>query len=505
MNFDTRRAAKAAPSAGTSNLSLQKRGGSFPKPDKNSILVCPIGGVGQIGMNFTLYGYDGRWVLVDAGSAFAPRDIDGVEAIFPDPASLRPIIPFLDALIVTHAHEDHIGAIHRLWPGMKCPIIATPYAAAIISGRLREAGTLGEVKIKTFLPNQTFNVGKFSVRSVRMTHSAPECVALSFRTPIGSVLHTGDWKFDPHPVVGKPTNMRGLREIGDAGVLAMVCDSTNADRMGETTSERDVGVGMRRVFKQSSGMVVVACFSSNVARLASVARAAAETGREVALAGRSLINAEKAARECGLLAGVPTFLADPRHLKGLNRRQMVLLCTGAQGEGNAALSKLAAGDSWRLPKLHRGDTVVHSARVIPGNEQDVHELFDKLREQGVRVLQGDFKGSPLHVTGHAVANEIAEMYGMIRPRFAIPVHGERKHLDAHAAIAYKAGVQDLGVAGEGDVFSVNASGISKVASVKIDLVAELSGSERGRYVPWDAKNPYAFLDHIESQPKLLVA
>lgn len=505
MNEKNPRVARATQFARTANIPQTNIGSSFPKPGKESILVCPVGGVGQIGMNFTLYGYDGRWVLVDAGSAFAPRDIDGVEAIFPDPASLRPILPYLDALIVTHAHEDHIGAIHRLWPEIKCPILATPFAAAIITNRLREAGTRGQVKIKTFKPNETFNVGKFSVRSVKMTHSAPECVSLAFRTPIGTVFHTGDWKFDPHPLVGKPTNMRALNEIGAAGVLAMVCDSTNADRSGGTTSERDVGVGMRKVFKQSRGMVVVSCFSSNVARLAAVARAASETGREVALAGRSLMNTEKAARECGLLDGVPKFLSDVRHLQGLGRRQMVLLCTGAQGEANAALAKLATGDNWRLPKLHATDTVVHSARVIPGNEESIHEVFDKFREKGVRVLQGDFEGSPLHVTGHAVAEEIELMYGMIRPRFSIPVHGEQKHLDAHSAIACRAGVKDIAVSSEGDVWAVNAAGVKRVASVKIGLVAELSGSARGRFVPWDPSNPRAFLDYLEEAPALKVA
>lgn len=505
MKEQKTRAAGAAQPAGTARFQSIKTGNRFPRPDKESILVCPVGGVGQIGMNFTLYGYDGRWILVDAGSAFAPREIEGVEAIFPDPASLKPILPYLDALVVTHAHEDHIGAIHRLWPGIRCPIYATPFATAIISNRLSETGALGDVRFKTFTPGQRFRVGKFDVRTVRMTHSAPECVSLALRTPIGTVFHTGDWKFDPDPVLGKPTDTKGLHETGKAGVLAMVCDSTNADRKGKTTSERMVQEGMRKVFRKSRGMAVVACFSSNVARVASIIRAASETGRVVALAGRSLINAEKAARACGLLNGYPRTLADARHLKGLDRREMVLVCTGAQGEGRAALAKLAAGDNFRLPQLRPGDVVVHSARVIPGNEQDVYELFDKFREQGVDVLQGEFDGSPLHVTGHAVANEIERMYGFIRPRFAIPVHGERKHLDAHAAIACRAGVRDVGFANEGDVFAVNSTGMRLVGNAGIRLVAEPSVS-RGRFVPWDSANPMAFMDYVEAEyPQLKVA
>lgn len=474
--------------------------GPFPKPDKDSILVCPVGGAGRIGMNWTLYGHDGRWLLVDAGSTFAPRDVEGVEAIFPDVGSIRSILPHLDGLVVTHAHEDHIGAIHRLWPGISCPIYATPFASALIRNRLAEAGTIGRVKMRSFTPNQTFTVGPFSIRSVRMTHSVPECVALALRTPSGTVFHTGDWKFDDNPVVGHLPDYRALRQVGVEGVLAMVCDSTNANRDAGSlrTNEAQVQQGFVKAFRRVPGMVVVACFSSNVARVASASIAAAETGRRLAIAGRSLVNSEKAARECGLLNGVPMVLGDVRQTRNLRPRQVAVICTGAQGEGNAALAKMAAGDGGRFPKLGRGDAVIHSARIIPGNEEEVHAMFDRLRERGVQVLRDEFEGSPLHVSGHATAGEIADLYGMVRPRFAIPVHGEEQHLNAHLAIAARAGVRDAAFTTEGDVWRVNAEGVTKVASVSIGLNCELA-SMRGRHVPWNPADPLASLAFADGE------
>lgn len=480
----------------------QKIRSSFPIPTRDSVLVCTLGGVGQIGMNWTLYGYDGKWVLVDAGSSFAPRDVDGVDAIIPDISCLRGIK--LSGLIVTHAHEDHIGAIHRLWPTLKCPIYATPFASEILRNRFADADTLGSVTIKTYTPGNRLGLGGMVIDTIRMTHSVPECVSLVFNTPVGKVFHTGDWKFDPHPLIGRPTNMRALEALGASNdVIAMICDSTNADRHGSSTSERDVANGMFKVFRDARGMVLVSCFSTNVARLASVAKAAAATGRHVALAGRSLIRTEAAARSVGLLDGVPEFLADVRHLKGLDRREMVLLCTGAQGEPNAAMSRYAEGDNWRLPSVSPNDTVIHSARVIPGNETDLYEVFDRLKEQGVSVLENEYRGSPLHVTGHAVANEIEEMYGLVRPRFALPVHGEDHHLAAHTDIALRSGVSKVLVPGEGDVFAVNQTGINKIAKVDVELVAELSGSERGIFVPWNKADPHQVYDHIPQSPAMV--
>lgn len=475
---------------------VTRLGDEFPVPDKDSILVSSVGGVGQIGMNWTLYGYDGRWILVDAGSAFAPRDINGVEAIFPDPASLASILPLLDALIVTHAHEDHIGAIHRLWPQIKCPILATPFAAEVLMARFAEKNTQGDVKIKVFNPGDDFRINGFHIQSVRMTHSVPECVALAFNTEVGTVFHTGDWKFDQSPVVGRPTDTASLRRIGDAGVMAMVCDSTNATRRGKPTSEKDLETGMTAVFRDTDGMVAVACFATNVARMATIVRAAASTGRQVAISGRSLIKTEAIARKLGMLEGVPPILQESTMLKGLYRSQMALICTGAQGEERAAFSRLSVGDNWRLPKVRKGDAVIHSARAIPGNEDDINRVFDRFREQGATVHQGEYMGLPLHVTGHAVANELERMYGYIRPQFAIPVHGEEEHLEAHARIANRCGVSDVVIPREGLVFRVTKEGVTAIAEVEINLVADLSVSD-GTFVEWDEE----LFRHIQETEK----
>lgn len=451
-------------------------GKKFPKPSNTNILVCPVGGVGRIGMNWTLYGFDGKWILVDAGSMFAPRHVEGIDAIYPDPESLKAVIPRLAALIVTHAHEDHIGAIHRLWPEMKCPIYATPYAAEVIGARLRERRNGHYAKIKRFRPGDTLNIEKFKIKTVRMTHSAPECVSLAISTPLGNtVFHSGDWKFDPDPVIGKPTDFEALKKIGRRSVNAMICDSTNAHRVGETTSEADVAKGMEAVFRDSKGMVAVSIFSSNIARLKSIAEAAARTGRKVAIAGRSLVRNEEAARTAGLLDGVPEFITELWQLKDHKRNEVALICTGTQGEANAALGRLAHGDDDRLPDLMEGDVIVHSARVIPGNETDVEEIFDMLLDHGAKILQDEYNGLPLHVTGHATGNEIAEMYGMIRPMFAIPVHGEQEHLEAHAEIAKEAGVLDVAEPGEGFIYQVTRTKLIVAAKVEIKLLALLSG------------------------------
>jgi ribonuclease J len=470
----------------------------IPEPGKKSVFVFSLGGVAQIGMNWTLYGHKGEWVLVDAGSAFAPRDLPIVDAIFPDPGIIKSIIPKLKGLIVTHAHEDHIGAIHRLWPMIKCPIYATPFAAKCLQSRFEERKTDRQVTVKTFKPGEKIAVGPFRIKTIQMTHSVPECVSLAMRTDIGTVFHTGDWKLDPTPLVGNPTDIEAIKRVGRQGVMAMICDSTNAQRPGKITSEADVYEGFKKVFKDSRGMVVVSCFATNVARVASAMRAAAATGREIAICGRSLIKNEKIARELGMLKGIPKPLAFPSHLKGLDRRQMAIICTGAQGEANAALSKLSTGENYRLPQIMVGDTIIHSARVIPGNEEDLHAVFDRLRMLGADILEGDYKGSPLHVTGHATSGEIAQMYEMVKPKSAIPVHGNPSHLEAHAALARGCGVQDVVTPTEGGIYAVTRAGVRQVAQVKMRLQAEL-GDEAHSKIPWNEAKVRAAVEQIEAK------
>ncbi|WP_207477925.1 ribonuclease J [Arenibaculum pallidiluteum] len=458
-------------------------GSHWPVPAQGEVLVVPLGGLGRIGMNWTLYGHAGRWILVDAGIAFADETLEGVDAIIPDPAFLAPIMDRLDGLVVTHAHEDHIGAIDRVWPHViGCPIWATPYAAAMLERRFDEAGTLSEIDLRTYPVGGSFEVGPFSIRSVRMTHSVPEPVALAIGTAAGTVLHTGDWKLDPEPLIGEPADLDALRAIGDAGVLAMLCDSTNAHKSLPRTSEAQVREAFKRLFAARKGQVAVVCFSTNVARLASAAVAAESSGRQIALAGRSIRNSEETARSLGLLDSVPHFLAEPAHLKGLDRVQTALVCTGAQGEERAALAKLARGD-WRLPSFGPGDTVVLSARVIPGNEEAVDKVVSKLRSRGVEVLMGDesFEGAPLHVSGHPGADELRELYGLVRPRFAIPVHGTEMHLTAHARLARESGVEAALVTEEAEVIRLSHAGACVTGHVPVPKL-HLASDERGNRV-----------------------
>ncbi len=437
----------------------------------------------------TLYGFAGRWIMVDAGSAFA-KDVDGVGGIMPDPVSLAPILPHLDALLVTHAHEDHIGAIHHLWPTIKCPIYATPFASELLKGRLAQKGAQGRVKFKTFKPGDTLSVGPFRVQTIPITHSTPECVSMAISTKIGTILHTGDWKLDPDPLVGPVTDMDRLKAIGDRGVLAMLCDSTNAEREAGITSEADVARNMEHVFRTRRGTIVISCFATNVARLVAIGRAAAATGRKVALAGRSLETSEAAAHAVGLIDDSLPFLADVKHLKGLERHEMVIVCTGTQGEERAALAKLARRENWRLPEIGKGDTVIHSARTIPGNEEPVETMMALFRDRGVEVLMASADGKALHVTGHASRGELQTMYGLIRPKFAIPVHGEPSHMAAHAKLATDCGVSAATLSEEGDILRVTQAGVQKTAHIRLKHLAVLEspeGSLHDSLVQWDLR------------------
>ena len=431
----------------------------------------PIGGLGRIGMNWTLYGHDGHWVLVDAGIAFPDSDAAGVDCFIPDPETLRRVVGRIDALIVTHAHEDHIGAIQHVFPRqITCPIWATPFAAAAISRRLEEAGTLEEAEIRTFPVGGAFRIGPFAVRSIRLTHSVPEAVALAMSTQAGTVMHTGDFKLDPEPLIGLPTDIEAIRAVGDAGLLALVCDSTNAERDLPITSEAMVRESFRRLFVSRAGTVVVCCFGTNVARAMSACDAAARSGRQIALTGRSLRAHAATAESLGILHP-HEMLAEPSHLRGLDRREMALVCTGTQGEENAALARLAQRDR-RLPELGLGDTVIMAASVIPGNEAALARVLKPLRARGVEVLtQADAPhGMPVHVSGHAGRAELATMHRHARPRFVIPVHGTDMHLRAHAALALDCGAEAAPVGAEGEVMAVSASGIKLIGRVEIPVI-----------------------------------
>jgi ribonuclease J len=399
------------------------------RPDE--LVFLPLGGAGEIGMNLNLYGYAGKWLMVDLGISFAEEDLPGVEIIMADPSFIAARKDDLVGLIVTHAHEDHIGAIQYLWPRLMCPVYTTPFTAAVLRLKLAETGLLGQVPIIEVPLSGHAQIGPFAVDFVSLTHSVPEPNALVIRTPAGNVFHTGDWKFDPNPIVGRPTDFNRLHMIGELGIDALIGDSTNALRPGDSGSEADVRSSLVELVGRFDGRVAIACFASNVARLHSAAAAAEANARSSALVGRSLWRMHEAAQANGYLKGLPTFLRDEAAME-LPREHTLLICTGSQGEPRSALARIA-NDDHPAVTLEAGDTVIFSSRVIPGNERAIGRLQNQLAKRGIDIITDD--DHFVHVSGHPAQEELARMYHMIRPRLAVPVHGEERHLIAHAKLA----------------------------------------------------------------------
>jgi ribonuclease J len=405
-----------------------------PQPG-DELVFLPLGGAGEIGMNLNAYGYgpahDREWIIVDVGVTFGGDDTPGVEIITPDPGFLADGTETIRAIILTHAHEDHIGAIGWLWSRFKAPVYATPFTAALVRDKLRERGVIDKVPLNEIPLQHRFQIGPFDLEMVTITHSIPEPNGLAVHTPLGTVLHTGDWKIDPDPLIGAVTDDARIRELGEAGVLAMVCDSTNVFTPGTSGSEADVRRELTRVIAAQKGKVAVACFASNVARLESVIRAAEACGRHVCLVGRSMFRITGAAKSVGLLKGCADFI-EAEHAAYLPPESLLYLCTGSQGEPRAALSRIAAGTHPHV-SLGAGDSLLFSSRQIPGNERAIHDMQAAFIEKGVSVITD--RDEPIHVSGHPARDELAEMYGWARPQIAIPVHGERRHILEHAKFA----------------------------------------------------------------------
>ncbi|HVJ51253.1 MAG TPA: ribonuclease J [Aliidongia sp.] len=398
-------------------------------------------------MNLSLYGYAGAWLMIDLGISFADETMPGLEIIMADPTFIETRREQLAGLLVTHAHEDHIGAIPHLWPRLRCPIYATPFTASVLRAKLAEYGLLNQVSITEVPLSGTVEIGPFSIELITVTHSIPEPNAVLLKTPVGTVLHTGDWKFDPDPLVGRPTDFAALERIGAAGVDALVGDSTNALRPGEAGSEADVRESLIELVGRYDNRVAIACFASNVARLHSAAAAGEAHGRSVALVGRSLWRMEQAARENGYLEGVRPFLRDDEAVE-LPRDKVLLICTGSQGEPRSALARIAAQDHPMID-LDQGDTVIFSSRMIPGNERAIGRLQNALARRGVEVVTD--AEHFVHVSGHPARDELARMYQLVRPKVAIPVHGESRHLVAHAQLAEECQVPQTVIAENGDM------------------------------------------------------
>ncbi|MGL4825110.1 MAG: ribonuclease J [Alphaproteobacteria bacterium] len=434
---------------------------------KNTLYFIPLGGSGEIGMNLNLYQYNGKWLMVDLGVTFDENP--GIEVVMPDIQALKPYVNKLVGVVLTHAHEDHIGAVPHLWQQLRCPLYATPFTAEILRHKLKEThikAPLTEIPL-----SGTLDLDPFHITFISLTHSILEPNALAIRTPAGTVLHTGDWKIDPDPMLGELTDEDALKKVGDEGVLAMVCDSTNVFEENHSGSERDVRDSLLEVVKRfPESRVLISCFASNAARLATCAAIGEATGRSVALVGRSLERVDQAARSAGYFQNLPPFLTE-HDLARIPKEKVLLVCTGSQGEARAALSRIAQQKHSRV-RLDEEDAVVFSSRVIPGNEKAIFALQNQLARQGVHIVthrDTDF----IHVSGHPSRSELKEMYGWVRPHIAVPVHGEDRHLIAHAELALELGVPHAFPPRNGQVIELSreegAQCVGELASGRIAL------------------------------------
>ena len=406
------------------------------KSKQDELVFLPLGGSNEIGMNFNCYGFgpahDRKWIIVDVGVTFGDQTTPGVDIIMPDPSFIEAYADDILGIVLTHAHEDHIGAVAWLWPRLNAPVYATPFTAYLLREKLRDVDLLDEVNITEVPLGGRFQLGPFDLELITITHSIPEPNGLAIRTPLGAILHTGDWKIDADPLLGGVTDVDAITRLGDEGVLAMVCDSTNVFVDGVAGSEADVRVAMNKLISTLHGKVAVACFASNVARMDTAIRAAEANDRRVCLVGRSMHRMAAAARSVGFLKDVQEFVSDAE--AGFFPEDKILfLCTGSQGEARAALSRIADGTHPHV-NLGQGDHVVFSSRVIPGNEVSIRNLQNKLADKGVRLYtERDHPG--IHVSGHPCRDELKQMYQWARPQIAVPTHGERRHLIEHCNLA----------------------------------------------------------------------
>ena len=402
---------------------------------KEELLFCPLGGAGEIGANMNLYAYgtpgEHKWIMVDIGVTFADDSLPGIDLIYPDPGFIVDKKEDLLGIVLTHAHEDHIGAIAHLWPKLKCKIYATPFTAVLIKEKFREKHIDINKYLKIVELNGIINLGPFNIEYVTMTHSILEPNGLKIKTPAGVVLHTGDWKIDENPMVGKNMDIDKLQQIGNEGVLAMVCDSTNIFSVGRSGSESTVRKSLLDIMSRLKKRIIMTSFASNVARMETIFYCAEKTGRQISLVGRSMHRIYKAARQCGYLKNIIEPI-DPREAKNISREKIVYLCTGSQGEPMGAMMRIS---SYIHPDvfIEKGDTVIFSSKIIPGNEKKLYKLHNQLVKDGIEVISEE--NEFVHVSGHPNRDEMKDMYSWIKPKCVIPVHGEHRHMMEHVSFA----------------------------------------------------------------------
>ena len=402
---------------------------------KEELLFCPLGGSGEIGMNLNLYAYgkpeNQKWIIVDVGVTFADDTVPGIDLIYPDPGFIVDKKDDVLGIILTHAHEDHIGAIAHIWPKLKCNIYATPFTSVLVREKFKEKKIDITSNLKIVELNGSLDLKPFNIEFVTLTHSILEPNGLKIKTPSGTVLHTGDWKCDPNPLIGNKIDESKLKQIGDDGVLAMICDSTNVFSMGRSGSEMDVRKNMLSIIGRLKKRIIVTSFASNVARMESVFYCAEKTGRQIALVGRSMHRIFKAARECGYLKNVIEPI-DSRDAKNIGREKIIYLCTGSQGEPMGAMMRIA---NYVHPDvfMERGDAVIFSSKIIPGNEKKLYKLHNQLVREGIEVISEE--NEFVHVSGHPNREDLKDMYNWVRPKSIIPVHGEHRHMIEHVKFA----------------------------------------------------------------------
>ena len=434
---------------------------------KDELLFVPLGGSNEIGMNLNLYTIGGKWLMVDCGIGFAGDALPGVEIIVPDISFIMEHKENLLGLVITHAHEDHLGAVPYLWRDLECPIYTTPFTANFLKHKISEMGAGKKPEIHEIACGGSVDLSPFKIEFIDLTHSIPEMQALAITTEKGTILHTGDWKFDAAPMIGVTSDTDALKRCGDKGILAMVCDSTNGFEEGHSGSEGDVREHLVDLIKKCPKRVVVATFASNLARVATLIHAAHEAGRMVALAGRSLHRVVDAAKQTGYIPADMEFINE-REIMNLPREDILIICTGGQGEPRAALARIARGDHPQI-RLQPNDTVIFSSRKIPGNELKINGMQNRLVEKRVEVITD--RNYFIHVSGHPAREELKQMYELVRPKIAVPTHGEPRHLHEHAKFAKSMGVKEAVEAFNGAVILLDEGAAGVVGKVHAGYIA----------------------------------
>lgn len=450
----------------------------YMKKSDDRLLFLPLGGSGEIGMNLNLYAHKGKWLMVDCGMSFADDHFPGVDLVFPDPVFIEREKNQLLGLVVTHGHEDHIGAIPHIWRRFECPIYATPFTAALIEDKLSEYGLLDEVELHIVERDGPFELGGFTITYLALAHSTAEGHGLIIETSVGTVFHTGDWKLDANPLIGPVCPSDKLKALGNKGVLAMVGDSTNVFNPDNAGSELAVRDSLIEMCQNLTGRIVITTFASNVARLDTAGEVARATGRHIVLLGRSMQRITKAAKATGYLKNFPEVL-DEEDASHIPKDKLLILCTGCQGENRAALARIAREEHKHLT-LAADDTVIFSSKIIPGNELVLGQLFNTLVTKNIKVITE--KDAFVHVSGHPGQADLKDMYGWIKPAIAIPVHGEARHLIAHAKLAQTVGIKHTLVPANGDIIEISKDGVRKVDEAPVGRMI-LDG---GQVIPADS-------------------